>query len=169
MSFLGTFHGTLATVVLCVLLFAEESGVPLPLVPGDVLLVYAGILIASGGLSPWLFIPLAVAAATGGALLGYSWTRLLGAPGLRALAGRLGMAARLERLERRVRSSGPAGLLVARHWVRSVQPAGQATAGIPTGPGANGVAAVKTANSSTRTSLGSCARATSCQVRPTRP
>jgi membrane protein DedA with SNARE-associated domain len=114
MSFLGTFHGTLATVVLCVLLFAEESGVPLPLVPGDVLLVYAGILIASGGLSPWLFIPLAVAAATGGALLGYSWTRLLGAPGLRALAGRLGMAARLERLERRVRSSGPAGLLVAR-------------------------------------------------------
>jgi hypothetical protein len=57
MSFLGTFHGTLATVVLCVLLFAEESGVPLPLVPGDVLLVYAGILIASGGLSPWLLSP----------------------------------------------------------------------------------------------------------------
>jgi membrane protein DedA with SNARE-associated domain len=89
------------------LMAADKRCAPLPLVPGDVLLIYAGILIASGGLSPWLFIPLAIAAATGGALLGYSWTRFLGAPGLRALASRLGMAARLERLERRVRSSGP--------------------------------------------------------------
>jgi membrane protein DedA with SNARE-associated domain len=54
-------HGTAALVLICVLLFAEEAGIPLPLVPGDALLITAGLLIVNGSLSPWVFLPAACA------------------------------------------------------------------------------------------------------------
>ncbi|PZR85712.1 MAG: hypothetical protein DLM67_25100, partial [Candidatus Nephthysia bennettiae] len=60
MGFIQGLHGTVALVLLCSLLFAEEAGVPLP-TPGELTLVAAGLLIATGGLDPWLFLPLAVA------------------------------------------------------------------------------------------------------------
>jgi membrane protein DedA with SNARE-associated domain len=53
-------HGAVAIVLLCSLLFAEEVGAPLP-IPGELTLIAAGLLIAAGGLDPWLFVPLAVA------------------------------------------------------------------------------------------------------------
>ena len=52
-------HGTVALILVSALLFAEESGVPLPLVPGDVLLIVAGLFIANGAISPWAFFPIA--------------------------------------------------------------------------------------------------------------
>ena len=52
--------------------------------------------------------------ATLGALLGYSWARLLGARGLRALAERLRMSHRLSRTERRLQAAGATGILVGR-------------------------------------------------------
>jgi membrane protein DedA with SNARE-associated domain len=78
MSLLGAFHGALATAVLCLLLFTEETGVPLPLAPGDLVLIAAGILIASHRLSPCAFVPAAIVSPTLGGLVGYSWARLLG-------------------------------------------------------------------------------------------
>jgi membrane-associated protein len=111
---LNAFHGTIAMVVFCVLLFAEESGVPLPLVPGDIVLVAAGVLIRSGAISPWPFIPAAIVAGTAGSLIGFTWARLLGRHGLRALAQRLGMARGLDRMERRLHRTGPGGVFVAR-------------------------------------------------------
>lgn len=114
MSFLGAFHGTLATVVLCLLLLTEETGVPLPLAPGDLILLSAGVLVASGRLWLWVFLPAAIVSATVGALLGHSWARLLGAPGLRVLAKRLRMGHRLERIEQRLRTTGVTGILVGR-------------------------------------------------------
>jgi membrane protein DedA with SNARE-associated domain len=48
---LNGLHGTVALILVSALLFAEESGVPLPLVPGDVLLIVAGLLIANGAIS----------------------------------------------------------------------------------------------------------------------
>lgn len=62
MSPLQGLHGTLAIVVLCGLLFVEEAGVPLPFAPGEVTLLAAGLLIASGGLNAFVFIPLAIVA-----------------------------------------------------------------------------------------------------------
>jgi membrane protein DedA with SNARE-associated domain len=111
---LTAFHGAIAMLVFCVLLFAEESGVPLPLVPGDIVLVVAGVLIRSGALSPWPFIPFAVVAGTAGAMVGFGWARLLGRRGLQALARRLRFAKGLERIEGRLHNTGPRGVFVAR-------------------------------------------------------
>jgi len=107
-------HGTAALVLLCVLLFAEEAGIPLPLVPGDVLLITAGLLIANGSLSPWVFLPAACVAVLGGALTAYTWTRALGSARLATLAERLGATRALERASARLRSAGPVGIAVCR-------------------------------------------------------
>lgn len=85
-------HGTAALVLICVLLFAEEAGIPLPFVPGDALLIAAGLLIANGSLSPWVFLPAACITVLGGALTAYTWARALGSRPLETLATRLGAA-----------------------------------------------------------------------------
>lgn len=114
MHVLDAFHGWSAVVVLCSLVFAEEAGVPLPMAPGDLLLVGAGVLISTGGLDPTVFLPLCFAAALCGAIVGFTWTRAIGARALMALAGRLRAERHLERAATRLRSTGPVGILVAR-------------------------------------------------------
>ena len=117
MSFLPGFHGLLAVVILGALIFVEESGVPLPLVPGDALLLSGGVLLASGAFSPWVFLPTAAVSAIAGGLVGYTWSRALGTRGLRRLASRLRLGASLERLERRVQNAGVGGLIVSRLFI----------------------------------------------------
>jgi membrane protein DedA with SNARE-associated domain len=105
-SFIQGLHGVLAIALLCSLLFIEEVGVPLP-VPGELTLIAAGLLIAAGGLDPWLFVPLAVASCLAGSLTGYSWARLVGEHGLRAAAARLHQTKRLDRVTVRLKTAGP--------------------------------------------------------------
>ena len=69
-TFLGDLHGTVAVALLIGLLFAEEAGVPLPFAPGELVLLAAGLLIATGGLDPWVFVPLALIASVVGSLIG---------------------------------------------------------------------------------------------------
>ena len=114
MSVLNAFHGWSAVVVLCSLIFVEEAGVPLPMAPGDLLLVAAGVLISTGDLDPMVFLPLALLASVAGAMVGYTWTRAIGARALFAIAGRLGAESHLERAATRLRSAGPLTILVAR-------------------------------------------------------
>ncbi|TMC50959.1 MAG: DedA family protein [Chloroflexi bacterium] len=114
MTFLAGFSGTVALLLLCFLLFSEEAGVPLPFAPGELVLIAAGLLIASGSLTWWLFVPLAWVACGGGAAIGYEWARALGAPGLEALAERLGAGRSLRRVEDRLRAAGPMGIAVSR-------------------------------------------------------
>jgi membrane protein DedA with SNARE-associated domain len=114
MTALTAFHGALATFVLASLILVEEIGVPLPFAPGDLVLIAAGVLIATGEMSPWAFIPAAIIAGIGGGIAGYSWTRAIGERGLRALAGRLHLGGRLERLEARVQRAGPGGIIFSR-------------------------------------------------------
>lgn len=111
---LGSFHGTLAVVVFCLLLFAEESGVPVPFLPGDLLLLAAGLLMANGDMSPWVFVPAAIVAAISGAMVGYSWARLLGMTGVRAVAERLRAVHHLQRASERVQLAGPLGIALWR-------------------------------------------------------
>jgi membrane protein DedA with SNARE-associated domain len=111
---LNAFHGWSAVVVLCSLIFVEEAGLPLPMAPGDLLLVGAGVLISTGDLDPMVFLPLALLASVAGAMVGYTWTRAIGTRALWALAGRFGAEAHLERAATRLRSAGPATILVAR-------------------------------------------------------
>jgi membrane-associated protein len=105
-SFLQGLHGAVALALLPALLFAEEAGVPLPFAPGELVLLVAGLLIASGGLNPYAFVPLVLFACIAGSLVGYSWARLVGERGLRGLARRLRQQRNLERVEDRLRSAG---------------------------------------------------------------
>jgi membrane protein DedA with SNARE-associated domain len=69
---------------------------------------------ANGDLSPWIFLPSAVISALAGALVGYSWARLLGMTGVRTLAERLKAAHHLERASQRVESAGSLGIALWR-------------------------------------------------------
>jgi membrane protein DedA with SNARE-associated domain len=66
MSGLLHMNGMAAMVLICAVLFAEECGVPLPLLPGDLLLVAGGIIAATGHLSLSLFIAATTLAMCGG-------------------------------------------------------------------------------------------------------
>jgi membrane protein DedA with SNARE-associated domain len=113
-SLLNAFHGWTVLIVLCSLIFVEEAGVPLPMAPGDLLLVGAGVLISTGGLDPVVFLPLAFLASLCGAMVGYTWARAIGARALWALAERLRAGRHLEKAAERLRSAGPWTILVAR-------------------------------------------------------
>jgi membrane protein DedA with SNARE-associated domain len=114
MSFLQGLHGTVAIFLLVGLLFTEEAGVPLPFAPGEVTLIAAGLLIASGGLNPFVFVPLAIAGCVAGAVVGYVWARAVGEHGLTSLARRLRQERNLERVSARMRSAGWLGIAVSR-------------------------------------------------------
>jgi membrane-associated protein len=106
--------GLVALLLIAGVLFAEECGVPLPFLPGDVLLAAGGILAASGRLSLLLFIAATSAAMCAGALIGHTWSRALGLPALRRVAVRVGRGDQLDRASERMRSSGWVGVLVCR-------------------------------------------------------
>src|SRR5579864_2437730 len=114
MSFLQGLHGVVALALLLGLLFAEEAGVPLPFGPGELTLVVAGLLIAAGGLNPFVFTPLAVVACIAGSILGFSWAKLVGERGLQTVARRLHQQRNLSRVSHRVRSGGWLGIAVTR-------------------------------------------------------
>jgi membrane-associated protein len=99
-------YGNVAVVVLCGVLFANEAGVPMP-TNGELTLIAGGILVGTGAVDPWLFVPLAIVATIGGAFTGYSWARLVGEKGLQAVAERLGQSRRLARLSDRLAKAGP--------------------------------------------------------------
>jgi membrane-associated protein len=113
-NFLSGLHGAVALALLPALLFAEEAGVPLPFAPGELTLLVAGLLIASGGLNPYAFIPLSLVACIAGSLVGYSWARAVGDRGLRGLARRLRQQRNLERVEERLRAAGWRGIAISR-------------------------------------------------------
>jgi membrane-associated protein len=114
MTLLTGLHGTAALVLLCSLIFVEEAGVPLPVLPGDGILMVGGLFIARGSLSPWIFIPMACLAALGGALTARAWAKAVGSRGLTAMARRLHAERALERATTRVHTAGPTGVAVCR-------------------------------------------------------
>lgn len=106
--------GPLAIAVICFLLFIEEMGVPLPMFPASGLLLVAGVMIAAGDISPWIFVPLAYVANVSGALVGYAWSRRLGQERLERLADRLRVRRHLDRVAERLHSAGWVGVAVGR-------------------------------------------------------
>ncbi|MHB8719107.1 MAG: DedA family protein [Candidatus Dormibacteria bacterium] len=114
MDFLTGLHGSIATLLICVLLLVDEAGVPLPFIPNEVLLIVAGLLIASGAVNPLIFYPLAVLALLGGSLTGYSWARRVGPRRLRRVAEVLRAVRAFDRARERVEGASPRHLAVAR-------------------------------------------------------
>ncbi|HEX3605646.1 MAG TPA: DedA family protein [Candidatus Dormibacteraeota bacterium] len=114
MSLLHAVHGWSALIVLCSLVFVEEAGVPLPMAPGDLLLIGAGVLLSTRALDPVTFLPAVFLASLTGAMVGYTWARAIGRRALWALAERLRAGRHLEMAAERLRNGGPWTILVAR-------------------------------------------------------
>ena len=114
MNILNGLHGTPALLLLCGLLFAEETGVPLPFAPGELVVLAGGLLIATGGLNPFVFIPAAIAVCIAGSLLGFGWASAVGPTGLRKIAAKLHKEKALDKVERRVMAAGPVGIGISR-------------------------------------------------------
>jgi membrane-associated protein len=114
MSGVGGLHGAIAVLLICGLVFIEESGVPLPMLPGDGLLVALGVLAANHAVDAHDAVPALCIAAITGALLGYGWARAIGRQGLDALARRLRAGELIDRAGRRLRAAGAGGIVVCR-------------------------------------------------------
>jgi len=78
-----------ALLAVLTLLFAEELGVPIPFAPGEVILIGAGLLVASGRIGLTYMLPLCWLAVAAGGLGGYGWSHLVGEVRLRGLARKL--------------------------------------------------------------------------------
>lgn len=114
MSFLNGVNGTVATLLLCALLYLDEVGVPLPFAPNEVLLVLAGLLIGTNAIPAWMFVPLAYVALVAGCLTGFGWARRLGSERLRALAERLHAEKAYDRARGRVQRAGSRSIGITR-------------------------------------------------------
>lgn len=100
MEYLHNLTGVEAYALICFLVFVEECGIPLPLLPGDLVLLAGGYLAAIHVIHISVFIPLAFIAATSGALVCYTATARLGRPFLERHGRYLGLTRRrLDRAE----------------------------------------------------------------------
>lgn len=114
MTTLHGIHGAVAVILICALVFVEEAGVPLPMLPGDILLMIGGILIANGAVDWRAMVPALVVSTASGATVAFLWARAIGRPGLRALGRRLGAEALIERATERLKRTGALGVFVSR-------------------------------------------------------
>ena len=100
--------------IVCALLFLEEAGLPIPVAPGEVVLIGAGILVASGATPVWLMAPLAYLAVICGVLTGYAWARRIGPKRVHALAARLHAGGPYDRAAARLRAASPLQIAASR-------------------------------------------------------
>jgi membrane protein DedA with SNARE-associated domain len=114
LSFLGVLRGAPSLVIACGLLFLEEAGLPIPIAPGEAVLIGCGLLIATGAVPFWVVLPAAYASVLAGCLVGYLWSRAVGPDRLVAVVGRLGAAEAFERVAQRLRGAGPGRIAASR-------------------------------------------------------
>ena len=93
--------------IICLLLYLEEAGLPLPVAPGEAVLLGAGLLVASGADPVWVVIPLAYVSVIAGVFTAYWWAHRIGPKRLRSLAGRLHAGGPYERAAARLRAANP--------------------------------------------------------------
>lgn len=99
---------------LCALLFIEECGVPLPFAPGDVVLLFCGITIATNHLNIVVAISVVTASVVVGAMAGREFFHRAGSPLVHRLAKLLRLGAALERMAAALRKHGWYGVLIGR-------------------------------------------------------
>ena len=91
--------------IICLLLFLEEAGIPLPVAPGEAVLLGAGLLISAGTEPGWLVIPLAYLSVLAGVATAYWWAHRIGLRRVRSLAHRLHMGGPYDRATGRLRAA----------------------------------------------------------------
>lgn len=114
------------------LILVKEAGVPIP-VPGDLVVIGAGVAAGRGDLDPRVTLIAIVLASIVGGIVQYGLLRSVARPALLRLLGRLGSAERIDRQTERLRRGGARSVAVARSTpgVRIVAIAASALAGVP--------------------------------------
>jgi membrane protein DedA with SNARE-associated domain len=114
------------------LILVKEAGVPIP-VPGDLIVIGAGVAASRGELDPAVALVAIVVASIVGGVVQYGLLRSVARPLMLRLLERLGSADRVERQTDRLRRGGATSVAIARSTpgVRIVAIAASALAGIP--------------------------------------
>jgi membrane-associated protein len=99
---------------LCLLIYVEECGVPLPFAPGDLLLVVCGLAIRNGNLNPVAGVAAVYVVTVAGAMTGRELFDLAGARLVRRLAGPARLGTMLDRGARLLRKGGWTAVMLAR-------------------------------------------------------
>jgi len=89
--------GTTLVVAICILMFVEETGVPVPFAPGDIVLALGGIAVAGGRVNPLVLVSAVAISITVGAIIGLAAARWLGWDRLMRIAEPLHARGPLER------------------------------------------------------------------------
>lgn len=111
---IASLSGALLIAVLAGLVFVEETGIPIPFAPGDVLLMIAGIAIASDTVEPVPMIGALFAATVLGALIGREVFAAVGRAVLMKVAEALRFRPALERATRLLRRGGAPAVFIGR-------------------------------------------------------
>jgi membrane protein DedA with SNARE-associated domain len=122
----------LPLLALAGLILVKESGVPVP-VPGDLVVIGAGVAAGRGDLDPLVALIALIVASIAGGIVQYGLLRSVARPALVRLLTRLGSVERIERQTERLRTSGARSVAMARvtPGIRIVAIAASALAGIP--------------------------------------
>jgi membrane protein DedA with SNARE-associated domain len=114
------------------LILVKEAGVPVP-VPGDLVVIGAGVAAGRGDLDPVVALVAIVVASILGGILQYGLLRSVARPALLRLLARFGSAERVDRQTDRLRRGGARSVALARSTpgVRIVTIAASALAGVP--------------------------------------
>jgi hypothetical protein len=107
-------QGLTLVAIICAFLFLEETGVPIPFAPGDLLLAIAGIAIAAGRVNPAVLVACAFVAIVTGAGLGREAFAVLGWDRLMKVAGPLHARVPLERASAMLQRNGWRAVFTAR-------------------------------------------------------
>src|SRR5689334_7718834 len=95
------------------LILVKEAGVPVP-VPGDVVVIGAGVAASRGDLDPATALLLIVAASVIGGSVQFALLRSVARPAVIRLLGRLGGGRRIDDQTERLRRGGARGVALAR-------------------------------------------------------
>ncbi len=95
------------------LILVKEAGVPIP-VPGDLVVIGAGVAAGRGDLDPLIALVAIVFASIVGGVIQYGLLRSVARPALLRLLGRFSSTERVDRQTERLRSGGARSVAVAR-------------------------------------------------------
>lgn len=99
---------------ICGLIVLEELGIPMPMAPGDLLLVLAGVSIATGRVNAVVAVTAVYASALVGAVCGREIFMRIGKSALPRIAALLHAGDRVDRLTARLRRGGSGAVFLGR-------------------------------------------------------
>ena len=107
-------NGATLVMVICFLMFIEETGVPVPFAPGDLVLAIGGIAVAGGRVNPAVLVAAVSVSITVGAIIGREAAHLLGWERLMRVAEPLHARGPLERAAGLLQRGGWRAVFTAR-------------------------------------------------------